>query len=67
MKSREAHGFYPDLCLAQKTVRVLVDEGIQFDIDIPSDNFTSGWLISEVTRLYTEFLRERNKMMVQYQ
>ena len=44
-----------------------MDEGIQFDIDIPSDNFTCGWLISEVTRLYQEFLRQKNKLMEQYQ
>lgn len=49
--------------MMQKSVRVLVDQGIQFDVDIVSDNLTCGWLISEVTRLYTELLKENNKLV----
>jgi hypothetical protein len=48
------HGYYPSM--TQKVVRVLVDSEIQFDVEIISDSLTCGWLISEVTRLYTELL-----------
>ena len=34
---------------SQKTVRVLIDQDIQIDVDIMSDSLTCGWLISEVT------------------
>lgn len=53
--------------MTQKCVRVLVDQNIQFDVEILSDNLTCGWLISEVTRLYTELLKENNKLVAQYQ
>jgi hypothetical protein len=53
--------------MTQKSVRVLVDQGIQFDVDIISDGLTCGWLISEVTRLYTELLQQNNKIVAQYQ
>lgn len=43
-------------------MRILLENGIQFDVDITSDNLTCGWLISEVTRLYTELLQENNKI-----
>lgn len=36
-------------------------------MEILSDNLTCGWLISEVTRLYTELLKENNKLVAQYQ
>lgn len=53
--------------MSQKTVRVLIDQNIQFDVDVLSDNLTCGWLISEVTRLYVELLRENNKLAAQLQ
>jgi len=34
---------------------------MQFDIDVLSDELTCGWLISEVTRRYTEALLEQSK------
>ena len=46
------NNFYPNF--TQKTIRVLVDSDIQLDVDILSDNLTCGWLISEVTRMYTD-------------
>jgi hypothetical protein len=52
--------FYQNV--TKKTVRILVDHGIQFDIDLVSDSLTSGWLINEVTRLYTELLVHNNKL-----
>jgi hypothetical protein len=54
------HGYMPNM--TQKTVRVLIEKDIQFDVDIVSDNLTCGWLISQVINLYTELLRENNKL-----
>jgi hypothetical protein len=55
--------FYQNV--TKKTVRILVDQGIQFDIDLVSDSLTSGWLINEVTRLYTELLVHNNMLAKQ--
>lgn len=43
-------------------MRVLIENDIQFDIDIVSDNLTCGWLTSQVINLYTELVRENNKL-----
>lgn len=64
MKQMGGHGYYPSM--SQKVVRVLVDSEIQFDVEIVSDSLTCGWLISEVTRLYTELLQENNKLVSKY-
>ncbi len=50
-----------------KSIRVLVDSGIQLDVDIMSDSLTCGWLISEVTRLYTELLIENNRLASKFE
>jgi hypothetical protein len=40
----------------RKTVRVYVDKDVEFNLDIANDQLTCGWLLSEVTRRYTEEL-----------
>jgi hypothetical protein len=45
----------------RKQIRVYVDKDIEFTVDISNDNLTCGWLLSEVTRRYTDELNKIRK------
>jgi hypothetical protein len=40
---------------------VYVDKEVEFDLDITNESLTCGWLLSEVTRRYTEELNRLRK------
>jgi hypothetical protein len=40
---------------------VYVDKEIEFTVEIGNDQLTCGWLLSEVTRRYTEGLNKLRK------
>lgn len=65
LKQMGGPGYMPNMM--QKTVRILIENDIQFDVDILSDNLTCGWLTSQVINLYTELVRENNKLAAQMQ
>lgn len=41
-----------------KLIRIYVDVDIEFTVDISNDWLTCGWLLSEVTRKYTDALQK---------
>lgn len=53
----------------RKQIRVYVDKDVEFNLEISNDQLTCGWLLSEVTRRYTEELnrikREKESMVAQ--
>jgi len=49
-------------------VRVKIDDPpILMSINIPNENLTCGWLISEVQKRYTEALVQHNEQLVHSQ
>jgi hypothetical protein len=45
----------------RKFVHVYVDKDAEFNVDITHDSLTCGWLLSEVTRRYTDELNRIRK------
>ena len=50
-----------------KSVQIYVDKDIEFIVDVGNEQLTCGWLLSEVTRRYTDALsrikREKDSML----
>ena len=45
----------------KKSIRVYVDKDVEFNVEISNDQLTCGWLLSEVTRKYTDELNRIKK------
>ena len=46
---------------SRKSIRVYVDKDVEFTLEVANDQLTCGWLLSEVTRRYTEELNRIKK------
>ncbi|CDW89031.1 protein kinase domain containing protein [Stylonychia lemnae] len=59
---------YTEIIANRKQIRVYVDKDVEFNLEIANDQLTCGWLLSEVTRRYTEELnrikREKEQMII---
>jgi hypothetical protein len=42
-------------------VRVYVDKDVEFNVEIAHDSLTSGWLLSQVSKRYTDELNRIRK------
>lgn len=47
--------------MIRKSMRVYVDKDIEFTVDVYNEQLTCGWLLSEVTRRYSEELNRIKK------
>ena len=53
--------YYSEFYSAPKYVQIYVDKDIEFAVDVGNEQLTCGWLLSEVTRRYTEALNRIKK------